>query len=66
MKKADKRRCGFCGRELEGTYKHIILRDVEERGKTRQLFTVAEADMCSGCAERFEDFRMRCQLDAEI
>ena len=65
MKKADKRRCGLCGRELEGTYKHIILRDVEERGKTRQLFTVAEADMCSGCAERFERFQEDCRLSAD-
>lgn len=65
MKKAPKSMCGLCGRELGDNYKKLIVRDVEVRGNSKQLFTLGEIDMCGACGERFGDFQERCRLSAD-
>lgn len=65
MRKAKKPVCSLCGRELGDNYKKIILRDVEVRGNSKQLFTLGEMDICGGCKDRFDDFMERCRLSAD-
>ena len=65
MRKGKKARCGLCGRELGASFKKIILRDVEVRGNSQQLFTLGEIDICGGCKDRFDDFQERCRLSAD-
>lgn len=61
----EKARCSLCGRELGESYKKLILRDVEVRGNSKQLFTLGEMDICGGCKGRFDDFVERCRLSAD-
>lgn len=61
----EKARCSLCGRELGESYKKLILRDVEVRGNSKQLFTLGEMDICGGCKSRFDDFVERCRLSAD-
>ena len=65
MRKSRKPQCDLCGRELGSNFKKIILRDVETRGNSQQMFTLGEMNICEGCKDRFDDFQERCRLSAD-